>query len=147
MFKHILISIDGSKLSGKALRSAISVAKSAHARLTVLHILPRLESALYLTDFIVDPGLLKDAEERARQQGEKYLGRACETARRAGVRCVGRLVSSDQISKSIISTARARNCDLIVMASHGRRGMSALVLGSETTKVLTHCKRPVLVVR
>jgi len=147
MIKHILVPTDGSKLSSKALSAAVDIAKLARARLSVLHIVARLDPALYAADYVLDPAVLEDSAKKARQEGRKYLQKAQETARRAGVRCAVQLVKSEQVYKGIIAAARQRDCDPIVMASHGRRGISALVLGSETTKVLTHCRRPVLVVR
>jgi nucleotide-binding universal stress UspA family protein len=148
MYNHILVPIDGSKLSYKALGSAIKLAKLAGAPLTVLHIVARVDPVLFAEGYpAAGSEWIDDYEQTARNEGKKHLSRAASTAKAAGVRCASKMVTSSQPHQAIISTARSRRCDLIVMASHGRRGLSALLLGSETTKVLTHCKRAVLVVR
>lgn len=147
MFKHILVPTDGSRLSHKAMSTAMKLAKLADSRLTVLHVVARINPLLFAEGYVIEPDLLKDYEAAEREKGEKYLIKAEAAAKRLGVRCATRLVSSDTPHKAIISTARSRDCDVIVMASHGRGNLSALLMGSETTQVLAHCKRPVLVVR
>jgi nucleotide-binding universal stress UspA family protein len=148
MYKHILVPIDGSKLSARALTAAIGMAKLAAARLTVLHVVSRVNPIMFADGYVVaETAWMEKYEKTARKEGRKHLRNAALAAKTAGVRCTTRIVKSDQPHQAIIAAARGRDCDLIVMASHGRRGLSALVLGSETVKVLTHCKRPVLVVR
>ena len=147
MFKQIPVPTDGSRLSHKALSAAMKLAKSLDARLTVLHVVTRINPALYADGYVMGADLMTDYEETERKKGEAYLKRAAAAAARTGVKCTTRLVTSDVPHKVIISTARSRNCDVIVMASRGRGNLSALLMGSETTQVLTHCKRPVLVVR
>lgn len=148
MYRRILVPIDGSKLSDKALASAIDLAKLARARLVVLHVVERIEPVLFADGYVpAELVWMAKYEKNARRRGSRHLRKAAAAAKSAGVRCTTRLVKSSQPHQTIIATARSRSCDLIVMASHGRRGLSALLLGSETTKVLTHCKRPVLVVR
>lgn len=148
MYRRILVPIDGSKLSDKALASAIDLAKIARARLVVLHVVERIEPVLFADGYVpAELAWMAKYEKNARRRGSRHLRKAAAAAKSAGVRCTTRLVKSSQPHQTIIATARSRSCDLIVMASHGRRGLSALLLGSETTKVLTHCKRPVLVVR
>ena len=148
MYQHILVPIDGSKLSDKALATAIRMAKLTRARLTVLHVVSRVDPVMFAAgDMVADPAWLEGYEKTARADGRKFLRKAADAAKAAKVRCTTKLVTSGQPHRTIIATARSGGCDLIVMASHGRRGWSALLLGSETTKVLTHCKRAVLVVR
>ncbi|MDP2238693.1 MAG: universal stress protein [Burkholderiales bacterium] len=147
MFKHILVPTDGSRLSHKAMSAAMKLAKLADSRLTVLHVVARINPLLFTDGYVIEPELLKDYEAAEHEKGEKYLKKAAAAAVRMGVRCTTRLVTSDTPHKVIISTARSRDCDVIVMASHGRGNLSALLMGSETTQVLAHCKRPVLVVR
>lgn len=147
MYKHIMVPIDGSRLSLKALNSAVKLARLAGSRLTVLHVVAPFDPLIYAEGYVVGAEALKDYEEAAREKGEQHLKRAAGAARRAGVECATRLVTSSFPHKAIIAEARRRNCDVIVMASHGRRGIRAILLGSETTKVLTHCRVPVLVVR
>lgn len=147
MFKHILVPTDGSRLSHKAMNAAMKLAKLADSRLTVLHVVARINPLLFAEGYVIEPDLLKDYEAAELEKGEKYLKKAAAAAARMGVHCTTRLVTSDTPHKAIISTARSRDCDVIVMASHGRNNLSALLMGSETTQVLTHCKRPVLIVR
>lgn len=148
MYKRILVPFDGSKLSNKALASAIKLAKLARASLLVLHVVPRLDPVLFADGYTpADGEWIDNYRKSARVEGKNRLRRAAATAKRARVRCTTKMVDSDQPYRAIISAARGHGCDLIMMASHGRRGLSALLLGSETAKVLTHCKRPVLVVR
>lgn len=148
MYKRILVPIDGSKLSEKALAAAIDLARLARAPLVVLHVVARMEPVLFADGYVpADVAWMARYEKNARRRGTRHLRKAAAAAKSAGVRCTTRMVRSAQPHQSIIAAARSGNCDLIVMASHGRRGLSALLLGSETTKVLTHCRRPVLVVR
>jgi len=147
MFKHVLVPTDGSRLSHKALNAAFKLAKTAGARLTVLHVVARFNPILFADGYIPDVDLLRRNEEADRKKGLAYLERAAAASKRLGIRCTTKLVKADAPHRAIIATARSNNCDVIVMASHGRGNLSALLMGSETTQVLTHCKRPVLVVR
>ena len=144
MFKHILIPTDGSGLSEEAAAKAVALAKSISARVTGLTVSEPFH--VFAADTMVT-----DTEDtykaRCEERANKYLDAIKKAAEAAGVLFSGTHVFSDQPYMTIISTASAHDCDLICMASHGRRGMSALVLGSETVKVLTHSKIPVLVLR
>ena len=149
MFKHILLPTDGSEFSDKAVTVAIEVAKAFGAKLTVLHIV----SGYHLV--LQDEGLampqiavLKKRLEEEKAAGAKtILGSVQEAVRMAGVECDAVVATSDVPYEMIIDQATRFKCDLIVMASHGRRGLAAILLGSETQKVLTHSKIPVLVCR
>ena len=145
MFKHILIPTDGSELSERAIRSGIAFAKSVGARVTAITCSPPYHVVA------IEPLMVTDTRERyladTERRGRQFLEVAEATARTAGVRCETVHTFSDQPHQAIIETAQARDCDAILMASHGRRGMSAVLLGSETQKVLTHCKIPVIVWR
>lgn len=147
MFKHILLPTDGSKLSSKAVKLGIDYAKKSKARVTAVHVMP--EFKLMVDDGItmLSPGLRKRLEDQGRERAQKMLEDIARQARARGVRCTTLCVSSDMPYQQIISVARSKKCDLILMASHGRRGLSSLLLGSETAKVLLHSKIPVLVVR
>lgn len=147
MFKHILLPTDGSKLSSKAVKLGIDYAKKSKARVTAVHVIP--EFKLMVDDGItmLSPGLRKRLEDQGRERAQKMLEDIARQARTRGVRCTTLCVSSDMPYQQIISVARSKKCDLILMASHGRRGLSSLLLGSETAKVLLHSKIPVLVVR
>ena len=145
MYRHILIPTDGSALSEKAIDYGMSFAKSVNAKVTVLTVSTPFHA------FAVEPGIVIDTPE---QYGKhmaaltaKYLNVAKEAALAAGVICETMQVEHEQPYLAIIDVATRKSCDLIVMASHGRRGFSAIVLGSEAVKVLTHSTIPVLVFR
>ena len=145
MYRHILIPTDGSALSEMAIRQGVVLAKAIGAKVTALTVAPPFHV------FDVDPVMVTStpaqyAKESA-ARAEKYLAVARVEAGIADVPCETVPVTQDHVYEAIIDTASKRGCDLIFMASHGRKGMSALVLGSETYKVLTHSKIPVLVCR
>ena len=147
MYKHILVPTDGSPLSMKAVREAMRIAEPLKARITALHVLvpftpPQgMEAMVYHSSYSV-----RDYERDMAKVSDKALAR---TAAAAGPHSKIETLRAVHANpwEAIIKTARARKCDLIVMASHGRRGLQALLLGSETQKVLTHSKTPVLVCR
>jgi len=145
MYKHVLIPTDGSALSEMAIRHGMALARAVGAKVTVLTV------SLPFRSFAVDPVMVTDTPQRYEEEcealAEKALGIARAEAGVAGVSCETAHVTQAQPYQAIIETAQKRGCDLICMASHGRRGVSALVLGSETNKVLTHSKIPVLVCR
>lgn len=145
MYTRILIPTDGSTLSEEAIRQGVAFAKSINAKLTVLTVSPKFHT------LAVDPYVVTDTpdtyEEHCAVRAKRYLAFAEETANAAGVPCRGVHVIADHPYQAIIDTAKAEGADLIFMASHGRKGVSALVLGSETTKVLTHSNIPTLVCR
>jgi nucleotide-binding universal stress UspA family protein len=145
MYTNILIPTDGTELAGKAVQHGIALAKRVGAKTTVLTVLPPFHT------FTTDTQMIEDtpAQYKARMQehARKTLGVIAQAAQAAGVTCETVQVEHEHPYQAIIDTAGSRGCDLIVMASHGRHGISAIVLGSETVKVLTHCKVPVLVHR
>ena len=147
MFKHVLLPTDGSKLSSRAAKIGIDFAKKTRARVTAIHVVP--EFALMVDDGItmLSPALKKRIEDQGRARAQKMLDEIAKQARTRGVRCATLCIASDLPYQEIIAVARKKKCDLILMASHGRRGLSSLLLGSETAKVLLHSKLPVLVVR
>lgn len=147
MFRHILIYTDGSKLSRKALVTGIKLAKLSKGKVTFLYVLPRLDPMIFAEGYVPEPDWMDDYESSSRDNAKAYLARAEVLAGKSGVDCSTRLASADRPYKEIIATARARNCDAIVMPSRGRKGMTAVLLGSETMEVLTRCTRPVIVVR
>lgn len=145
MYRHILLPTDGSELSQKAIDYGMALAKSVNAKVTVLTV----STPFHV--FAVEPGMVTDTLEQYQKHtadlAAKYLNVAKESALAAGVSCDMMHVEHAQPYLAIIDTAQRKSCDLIVMASHGRRGISAIVLGSETVKVLTHSTIPVLVFR
>ncbi len=147
MFKHILVPTDGSPLSSDAVARAVQFAKDSGARITFFFARPDYPISFYGEGAVMDPASPEKFAELARKQADEILGAAVELARQAGVECDGTSAVSDVPHEAIIAEANGRGCDLIFMASHGRRGISAMLLGSETQKVLTHSKIPVLVFR
>ena len=147
MFKHILLPTDGSKLSARAVKGGIELAKKSKARVTVIHIVPEFKLMVDEGITMLSAALKKRFEDEGRARAQKMLDDIARQARARGVRCTTLCVPSDLPYLQIISAARKKKCDLILMASHGRRGLSSLLLGSETAKVLLHTKVPVLVVR
>ena len=143
MFKNILVATDGSDLAAKAGEQGVLFAKEIGAKITAVTV----TEPFHLLS--VTPSQLAQIEHKkhAEAHAEKVLGAVLAAAKSAGVACETLHVEHDQIYQAIIEAAEARKCDLIVMASHGRRGVSAVVLGSEMVKVLTHSKIPVLVYR
>lgn len=145
MYSHILIPIDGSPLATTAMRTSLAFAQDAGARTTVLIV---VEPFHIFTASPEQVEATRDGYQRhARELAGKYLAEAEEEARRRGVPCDAVMIEGDDPSFDIIDTATQRGCDLIAMASHGRRGVAALLLGSVTMKVLTQSKIPVLVYR
>ena len=147
MFKHILLPTDGSKLSNRAILTGIRFAGKIKARVTALHVVPEFRPFADEGFAPMSPALKKRLDDEARSRASKMLASVARLARSRRVRCATLTVASDLPYEKIIETARKKKCDLIMMASHGRRGLSSLLLGSETAKVLLHSRIPVLVVR
>ena len=147
MIKHILIPTDGSKLSARAAAAGVELARALGARITVLFAAPAPTPLVY--EKLIPVGYMPPDEHEAmiERAAERYLGAVAKQAEAAGVSCDTVHVTSDFPAETILETARKRKCDLVFMASHGRRGLQALILGSETQKVLAHAKIPVLVYR
>ena len=145
MFKHILIPTDGSEPSEAAIQAAVQFAKSIKARVTGFYAMPKFHVLAYGAEMVTDTRqeFAKDCKAHA----DRFLAVIMRAAKAADVPCETALQTSDQPYEAIIATAQERECDLIMMASHGRRGVQAFLLGSETQKVLTHSKIPVLVFR
>jgi nucleotide-binding universal stress UspA family protein len=145
MYRHILIPTDGSELSKLALEEGVALAKALNARVTVVTV---------TTPFHIISGssvMLTDTPEQYKEHmaaiAKQYLDKGRTIAAEAGVECDLVHVEHEHPHRAIIDTAQNRGCDAIQMASHGRRGISAVLLGSETLKVLTHSTIPVIVCR
>ncbi len=147
MFKNILIPTDGTEFSEKVIADGVTLAKTLGARITVVHVLPAYEINLLGDLGPADEEVLQKIKDTARAAGIKHVDRMEAFAKSQNVPLDRQLLESDNPWTGIIDTAKKKNCDLIMMAAHGRRGLSALVLGSETNKVLTHSTIPVLVYR
>jgi nucleotide-binding universal stress UspA family protein len=145
MYINILIPTDGSELAEKAVQHGVALAKATGAKTTVLTVLPSFHTLTTDAEMIEDTPAQYKA--RMQRQAEKTLSAVARAAQAAGVACETVQIEDEHPYQAIIDTATSKGCDLIVMASHGRHGVSALLLGSETVKVLTHCKIPVLVYR
>jgi nucleotide-binding universal stress UspA family protein len=146
MYRHILIPTDGSELAHKAIVHGLSLAKSVGAKVTALIVV----SSFNVYDVPASRENLMSAafEQYTRQagaQGALILKRVASDAKAAGVQCETVQMIEDHSYEAIVDTAKEKGCDLIVMASHGRSGIAAIVLGSVTAKVLTHTTIPVLV--
>lgn len=147
MFKHILVPTDGSPLSQEAVTQAVSFAKDAGARITFF-CAGQANPAIYFgVGAIFDEQTPNKFREMARSTAQDILDAAKSLAEETGVECDTLVLFSGAPYEAIIEAANRNGCDLIYMASHGRRGIDALLLGSETQKVLTHSKIPVLVYR
>src|SRR6516225_5239645 len=145
MFKHLLLPTDGSQLSEAAIGAGIRFAKSIGAKVTGFYAMPKFHMLTYQTEMLTDTTeqFAKDCTAHA----ERVLAVVMQAAKVAGVPCETALQASDHPYEAIIATAKEKGCDLIMMASHGRSGVQAFLLGSETQKVLTHSAIPVLVFR
>jgi nucleotide-binding universal stress UspA family protein len=144
MYKRILFPTDGSEITGKAMQSAIALAKLTGAQIYALSVKEPFPYSAISEMQPVPPQEFYDAQERIAAERVKA---AADAARAAGVTCHAHTVEAIHPWEAILDHAKTQNCDVIVMASHGRRGVSAMLLGSETSRVLTHTTLPVLVVR
>ena len=147
MFKHLLIPTDGSELSEAAIQAGVQFAKSINAKVTGFYAMPKFLNVYGPEGVIETRQDSIDFEKDWKARADRLLGVIMQAAKAADVPCETALQTSDQPYEAIIATADEKGCDLIMMASHGRRGVQAFLLGSETQKVLTHSKIPVLVFR
>jgi len=148
MFKHILVPTDGSKLSAKAIRMAVRLARDTGAKVTGAYVVAPYTPPAYSEAAIYVAALsAKRYKELSAREARKALAAVEIEARTSDVEYRSVTQAGYYPWENIIRVAKAKKCDLIVMASHGRRGLAGLLLGSETTKVLTHSKIPVLVCR
>jgi len=147
MFRHILVPTDGSPVSASAVHRAVSFAKEIGARITFFYALPDFDASPYGEAEllrITDPVRLREAVAR---QCDEILSAAAQVAQNGAVECDRLHSTAKEPYEAIIDAAKATDCDLIMMASHGYRGVKGLLLGSQTQKVLTHSRLPVLVLR
>ncbi len=148
MFTHLLVPTDGSELSDKAVLRAVSFAKAGNARITFFFARPNTAASLYGETALLRSMNPSELHKVVHQHANEVLAKAESLAREAGVDCESlSAASNSEPYEGIIAAAADRGCDLILMASHGYRGVKALLIGSQTQKVLTHSKLPVLVYR
>jgi nucleotide-binding universal stress UspA family protein len=145
VYSHALIPTDGSRLSTEAVTHGVEFAKETGARVTLLTVTEPFHTFALSVDQVEDTP--REYRTHMHERAARVLSSAAEVAKASGVSYEEVHVEDDYPYRAIIRTAEAKGCDLIIMASHGRRGISALVLGSETVKVLTHSTIPVLVHR
>lgn len=147
MFKHLLVPTDGSELSQATVKRAVSFAREAGARVTFFYAQPDFPMPIYGEGALIDPTTPEQFAKSAKEEADRILEAAKKVADEEGVTADGDTVVNEVPYEAVIDAADRHGCDLIFMASHGRRGISALLLGSETQKVLTHSKIPVLIYR
>ncbi|HEX5767884.1 MAG TPA: universal stress protein [Burkholderiales bacterium] len=147
MFKHILIPTDGSPVSAKAVKAGIAFAKRSGGRVTGYYAIEPVPMRLYGEGYVVDRQMVAEFERRARDAAKKHVEAVARAAAKAGVKCDTLVETARTPYEGIIEAARKRRCDLILMASHGYRGLMRLTLGSVTDKVIQLSKVPVLVYR
>ena len=147
MYKRILVATDGSTLSKKAVTSAIDLAALSGAELIAVKITPRYPQSYFEGGLALQAAEVGRIEKQWSEEAQAVVDEVKKTAESQGVKTRALTIKSDIVSDAIIATAKKNKCDLIVMASHGRRGIKRLLLGSETQQVLTHSHIPVLVLR
>jgi len=147
MYQRILVATDGSSLSKKAVASAIELAATCGAELLALKVVPRYPQSYFEGSIPLSAEEIGRIEKQWTDAAAENLAAVQKSATAKGVRCKAITAKSDVVSDAIIATAKKHKANLVVMASHGRKGVKRLLLGSETQQVLTHCHTPVLVLR
>lgn len=147
MYKRILVPTDGSSLSRKAAKSAVELASTLGAEVVALNVVPRYPTSYFEGGISVSPSEVARVEKQWAEQGQTLADSVSTAAEKAGVKAKAVTVRSDLVAEAILAAAKKNKCDLVVMASHGRKGLKRLLLGSETQHVLTHGNIPVLVLR
>ncbi len=147
MYKRILVATDGSTLSKKAVRNAIDLAGAIGAELVALYVVPRYPVSYFEGGVTISMQDVEQTEKQWSDKGQAIVDAVQQTAQAEGIKAKAVVVRSDLVAESIMSAAKKHKCDLIVMASHGRKGIKRVLLGSETQHVLTHSTVPVLVLR
>ena len=147
MYQRILIPTDGSKLSAKAVQTAQQLAELTGAQLVFLNVVPRYPVSYFEGGISVTAGEVGQIEKQWADKAQAMVDQLKVKAEARGLKAKALTVKSDLVAEAVIASAKKNKCDLIVMASHGRKGIKRLLLGSETTHVLTHSPLPVLVLR
>ena len=147
MFTRIMLATDGSKLSQKAVKSAIDMASKFNAELVAVKVIPRYVQTYFEGSFTVADIDVKSIEAQWAASAQQVLDKIATSAAAKGVSVKTSVIKSDDISDGLVKAANKMKADLIVMASHGRKGIKRVLLGSETQNVLTHSEVPVLVLR
>lgn len=147
MYKRLLVATDGSELSAKAVSSAIDLAAAIGAELVALYVVPQYPTSYFEGGIAISTDDVSRTEKKWAEDGQAIVHKVEQTAAARGVSAKGVTVRSGLVAESILNTAKKHDCDLVVMASHGRKGIQRILLGSETQQVLTHSAIPVLVLR
>jgi len=147
MFKHILIPTDGSPVATKAVKAGIALAKQSGARVTGFYAVEPVPLHLYGEGYVADKRMIAEFEKRQRSAARKHVAALGREARKAGVPFDAVVQTARTPYEGIVSAAQKQNCDLVLMASNGRRGLARLAVGSVTDKVIQMSKVPVLVYR
>lgn len=147
MYQRILVATDGTALSKKAVQSAIDLAAAVGADLVALYVVPRYPVSYFEGGITISMQDVARTEKQWSDKGQAVVDAVQETAQAAGVKTKAVIAQSDLVAESIMAAAKKHKCDLVVMASHGRKGIKRVLLGSETQHVLTHSTVPVLVLR
>jgi nucleotide-binding universal stress UspA family protein len=148
MYKRILVATDGSEFARAAIDAAVSLAALASAAVVAVHV--RAPVTKYLhgeAAVVIPPEALASVREQSKAASRRYLDEAQAAAQARNVRCEAFDVEDASVAEAVLRTARDQDCDLIVMASHGRGALSRALLGSETNRVLAHATQAVLVTR
>ena len=147
MYRRILVPTDGSTLSKKAVQSAIELAAGLGAEVVAVNVVPSYPMSYFAGGANVSGAEVARLEKLWAEQGQALADDVRKAAEKAGVKARATTVRSDLVAEAILAAAKKNRCDLVVMASHGRKGLQRLLLGSETQHVLTHGNIPVLVLR
>ena len=147
MYQRILVATDGSTLSKKAVTHAISLAALCGAELVALKVVPRYPQSYFEGGIAMQPDEVKRVEKQWADEGQAVVDAVKKSAAAKGVTTKAITIKSDVVSDALIAAVKKHDCDLIIMASHGRKGIKRLLLGSETQHVLTHATVPVLVLK
>lgn len=147
MYKRILVATDGSKLSKKAVSTAIDLAAVCGAELVALKVVPRYPQSYFEGGIAMQPSEVAAVEKKWADEGQAVVDAVKKAALAKGVTTKAVTVKSDVVSDALLAAAKKHQCDLMVMASHGRKGIKRLLLGSETQHVLTHATIPVLILK
>jgi nucleotide-binding universal stress UspA family protein len=147
MYKKILIATDGSTLSNKAVGNGLALATSLNAEVIIVKVVGRYLSSYFEGGFVLPTEDVDRIEKQWTDEAQKEVDAVKKMADRKGLKAKAVVASSNFVADAIVATATKHKCHLIVMSSHGRRGLKGILLGSETQHVLTHSKIPVLVLR
>jgi nucleotide-binding universal stress UspA family protein len=147
MYKRILVATDGSTLSKKAVKTAISLAQTCGAELVALRVVPRNAVSAWDGATWISPGDIAKIEAQWAQEAQGTVDEVKQAAEAEGVRTKALVMKSNLVAETILAAAKKHKAEMVVMASHGRKGIKRIVLGSETSNVLAHADLPVLVLR